>query len=116
MAQQLSTRAKRSVRMAPQRGRLAHGHDVVDLHEHAHVLRGQRERAGGDQQRLHHVCLQHVGHAALLHVQASVLLALGVQVAQLGHDLDGVQAGVLGQRVGNDLRGRGQGGARSVGM
>ena len=36
-------------------------------------------------------------------VDASILLSLGVSVPQFSHDGDGVESGILGQRVGNDL-------------
>lgn len=45
----------------------------------------------------------------LAHVDAGGLLALGVLVSQVGDDGDGAEAGVLGQRVGDDLERLGKG-------
>mmetsp|Transcript_4094 Transcript_4094/g.11962 ORF Transcript_4094/g.11962 Transcript_4094/m.11962 type:complete len:408 (+) Transcript_4094:510-1733(+) len=77
---------------------------VVDLQDHAHRLRGHLEAAGGDQQRLDHFLLVHVGDDGLLHVDARKLLPGGVGRTQLRHDLYRVHACVLRERVWHQLQ------------
>ena len=84
--------------------RSSRGHNIINLHNHADTLGGQCERARGHEQRLQYVLLQHVGDAALLHVDPRILLASRVESAQLRHHLDRVEACVLRQRIGHDLK------------
>ena len=83
--------------------------NIINLQDWPHTLRRQGNGAGGHEQGLHHVLLQDVGDAALSHIDAGRLLALGVTVAQLGDRADRVQAGVLAQRVRDNLHGLGKG-------
>ena len=83
--------------------------DVVDLHEAADGLGGQGDGRRRHQQRLDDVLVEDVGDHALANVDAGVDLALSVSVAQLGDGGDGVEPGILGQRVGDDLQGFGEG-------
>ena len=53
--------------------------DVVDLEDGPDRLRGEVERRGGDEQRLHDVLVEDVGDGALPHVDAAHGLALGVE-------------------------------------
>jgi hypothetical protein len=76
----------------------------VDLQDHADAFGGKVDGRGGDQQGLDDVLSQHVAHTILAHVDAGRLLAVDVSVAQLGHDLDGVEPGVLRQGVWDGLQ------------
>mmetsp|Transcript_2046 Transcript_2046/g.5159 ORF Transcript_2046/g.5159 Transcript_2046/m.5159 type:complete len:399 (+) Transcript_2046:254-1450(+) len=83
--------------------------DVVDFQDHSHSLCGHLDGADGHEQRLHHLLRIHVGDGTLLDVDAGILLALHVRGAELGHDLDGLHARILGQGVGHKLEGLGIG-------
>ena len=50
--------------------------NVVNLEDAAHGLGGERNGAGGDEERLHHVLLQDVGDHALANVDAGIHLTL----------------------------------------
>ena len=83
---------------------LPHGHDVVDLEDHAHALGGEGDGRGVDQEGLQDVGLEHVRDAVLLHVDARIGRALRVGLAELRHDVDRVQPRVLGQRIRHHLK------------
>mmetsp|Transcript_6626 Transcript_6626/g.19107 ORF Transcript_6626/g.19107 Transcript_6626/m.19107 type:complete len:208 (+) Transcript_6626:110-733(+) len=82
----------------------SNGHDVVDLEDHAHTLSGQGQGGGCDQQGLHHVLRQHVRHLPPPHIDARVRLPAGVPVAQLRHNRNGREAGVLREGEGHNLQ------------
>ena len=82
--------------------------DVVDLEDWPHGLGGQVDGRDRDEEGLNDVLLEDVGDAALADVDSGVLLAERVAIAQLGDGGDGVQTGVLGQGVGDDLEGLGE--------
>jgi hypothetical protein len=58
---------------------------------------------GRHQKRLDDVFLENVSDKSLANVDACILLSLRVTVPQLGYDGDGVEAGVLSQRSGDNL-------------
>ena len=53
---------------------------IIDLQDHSNTLTRQRDGARGHQQRLHHILLQDVCDLAFPHVDARVLLSLGMTV------------------------------------
>ena len=86
--------------------------NVVDPEDHLCGLAGLVEHVGLDVVALGDAHGGHVPHGALVHVQAHCVLAGGVQGPQLGDQLGGVVATVLGndggqltQRVGERLHG-----------
>mmetsp|Transcript_30051 Transcript_30051/g.103833 ORF Transcript_30051/g.103833 Transcript_30051/m.103833 type:complete len:565 (-) Transcript_30051:9-1703(-) len=86
------------------KARLPYRDEVVDLEDHADALGGEVQRGCVDEERLDHILLVHVRDDAVLDVDAGVDLAAAVPLAQLGDDVDGVQAGVFGQRVWDHLQ------------
>lgn len=76
----------------------------TDLEDHADALGGQLDLGGVDQQGLHDLLGPHVGNSSVAHVDAAGEVALVVSVAEFSHHGNGVDAGVLGQCVRNDLQ------------
>mmetsp|Transcript_33852 Transcript_33852/g.74291 ORF Transcript_33852/g.74291 Transcript_33852/m.74291 type:complete len:275 (+) Transcript_33852:605-1429(+) len=89
--------------------RLSRDDNVVNLEYEADALGGEADGGGVDEERHEHVLFEDVGDAPLAHVDARRRLARRVPVAQIRHHLDGVEAGVLGERVRHHLHGLGKG-------
>ena len=82
---------------------------VVYFKNGSDSLRGLRDGGRADEDRLNDVFLEDVGDAASPHVDARRLFILIVPISQIGDGFDGVQTGVLRQRVGDDLQCFGKG-------
>lgn len=79
-------------------------HDVVDFQNHPDTLRSQRDGTGADQQRLHHLLVEDVGHYPFPNVDPRVNLPVRVAVPKLGHDLYRVETGILRKGIWNNLQ------------
>mmetsp|Transcript_644 Transcript_644/g.1633 ORF Transcript_644/g.1633 Transcript_644/m.1633 type:complete len:457 (+) Transcript_644:97-1467(+) len=82
---------------------LAHRDDVVDLEDHAYALSRKGDGTRVHEQRLNHVLLRHVRDAVAPHVDTGVRVALSVLLAELGHDVNRVEARVLRESERHDL-------------
>jgi hypothetical protein len=90
---------------APQKHRLlTHSNHVVNLQQHLHRFCRQFHGRNRHQQRLPHVCFTHVGNQSFLYIDTTVVVAQSVLFAQFRDNLNGVQTGVLRQRVRNDFQ------------
>jgi len=84
-------------------GRLSNENNIIDLQNHCNRFCSQTNTACGNQKGLHHIFFQDVGDGTLADVNSGGFLPLLVSSSQLSDNFNWMQAGVLGQRLRDDL-------------